>query len=308
MKSKLPKVLHQVVGKPMVWYALRSAANLSSQKPVVVVGNGAEQVREALGEDAAEYVLQTERLGTGHAVKQAEQTLRGKGDLVLVINGDLPLLREETLERLVALQRDGGGVFSMATVESDHPRGFGRVVLAADGTVSAIVEEADCTPAQREIRVLNVGVYCFSAEWLWGALRQLELSPKGEYYLTDLVKIAAAEGNKVLGLPVDDANEAAGVNTRVHLAEVEALMRERINTGWMLEGVTMTHPAQTYIEPTVKIGADTVIHPNCWLRGSTTIGEDCEIGPNTIITDSSVGNRTKILSSVLEMAVVENDV
>jgi bifunctional UDP-N-acetylglucosamine pyrophosphorylase / glucosamine-1-phosphate N-acetyltransferase len=307
MKSSLPKVLHPVCGQPMIEYALRAAWEASTEVPVVVIGHGAESVREFLG-DAARCVVQDPQLGTGHAVLQAEPVLRANTDLVLVTYADMPLLRPETLKRLVETQKKNRGPATVGTVVTTDPRGFGRVVRGPDGSVLAIVEEAAATPEQLSINELNVGAYCFRAEWLWDALHRIPVSKKGEYYLTDTIEMAAKAGLKVKAIVSDDLVETIGVNTRVHLAEAEAAMRERINTEHMLEGVTIVDPASTFIEPDVTIGRDTVIWPNTHLRGETVIGEGSVIGPETIITDSKIGNSCKILKAVLEGAVLEDGV
>ncbi|RME05886.1 MAG: UDP-N-acetylglucosamine diphosphorylase/glucosamine-1-phosphate N-acetyltransferase, partial [Anaerolineae bacterium] len=177
-----------------------------------------------------------------------------------------------------------------------------------DGRVLAIVEEAHATPEQRAIRELNTGVFCFQADWLWDALGKIQPSPKGEYYLTDLVEIAVKEGRSVQALPVEDPVEVIGVNTRLHLAEATAQMQQRINQAWMLAGVTIVDPRSTYIEPDVRIGRDTVLWPGTLLEGDTVIGEGCEIGPHTRIQNAQIGDRCKITFSVIEQAVLEDDV
>jgi bifunctional UDP-N-acetylglucosamine pyrophosphorylase/glucosamine-1-phosphate N-acetyltransferase len=307
MKSSLPKVLHPLAGRPMAMHALEAVTQVSQAKPVVVVGYGAQSVMQALG-DAAAYVLQEPQLGTGHAVQQAEALVAGQADLILVTFADMPLLRPETLQRIVQAQCDHDGPITMLTVIASDPRGFGRIVRAADGRVLAIVEEAQASPEQLQIHELNPSVYCFAAGWLWQALRRIPLSPKGEYYLTDLVGIAVAEGLSVQALPVEDPSEAIGINTRQHLAEAEALLRQRINQAWMLAGVTMIDPASTYIEPGVVIGQDTILWPNTTLQGKTIIGENCSLGPNTIIRNTQLGNGCKVQASVLEGAILEDDV
>jgi bifunctional UDP-N-acetylglucosamine pyrophosphorylase/glucosamine-1-phosphate N-acetyltransferase len=221
----------------------------------------------------------------------------------------MPLLRGEMFERLVETQRLNSGPFSLLTVIADDPRGFGRIVRKADGTVEAIVEEYVATPAQQQIRELNVGAYCFNAEWLWDALKRIEQNPKkGEYYLTDVVEIAMKDNSPVQAVVHDDFTETIGINTRIHLSEAEAAMRKRINHGHLLNGVSMMDPASTYIEAGVKIGMDTTILPNTYIHGSTVIGEGNIIGPNTIIRDTTIGNRCSILASVMEGAVLEDDV
>ena len=307
MRSALPKVLHPLLGRPMIHYALDTAVHVAGSRPVVVVGYGAQAIRQAVG-DSALFAVQEPQLGTGHAVLQAEPLLRGTADLVLVTYADMPLLTEATLTCLVEAQQSNQGPVTMLSGFSHAPRGFGRVVRDAQGQVQAVVEEAQATPEQLTIRELNVGVYCFAAEWLWAALTRIPLSPKGEYYLTDLVGLAVADGLPVQALAAQDAGETIGINTRVHLAEAEALLRQRINISWMLAGVTMVDPARTYIEPGIKIGQDTVVWPDTYLQGATTVGEGCAIGPNTIVRSTQIGNGCTILASVLEGAVVENEV
>ena len=307
MKSSLPKVLHPICGLPMISHCLSAVKAVSTEQPVVVIGHGAEAVREFLGKDA-ECVIQDPQLGTGHAVQQAESLLSGKTDLVLVSYADMPLLKPETLGQLVELQKSNPGPLTMLTVNSPDPRGFGRVVRDDRGNVQAIVEEAAATQEQLSINELNVGAYCFSSAWLWDALRRVRLSPKGEYYLTDTVALAVQDGLTVQALVSEDLEETIGINTRLHLAEVEAVMRRRINQGHMLAGVTLVDPAATYIEAAVSIGQDTVIWPNTHLRGKTTIGAGCKLGPNTIVEGSSIGDHCVILAAVMEGAQVEDEV
>lgn len=307
MRSKLPKVLHPLLGQPLIQYSVDMVKQVTGENPVVVIGHGGDAVRQKLGEQA-EYVLQAEQLGTGHAVKQAESLVRGNSDLVLVVAADMPLLTAATLQQLVDVQEANPGPLTLLTLLTDQTRGFGRVVRDGQGNVRAIVEEAQATAEQLAIKELNAGAYCFRSEWLWGALPRIPLSPKGEYYLTDLVEIAVAEGAMVQAVCLDEASEAIGINTRVHLAEAETFLRERINRDWMLAGVTLIDPATTYIEPMVTLGVDTIVWPNTYLRGSTQIGEGCEIGPNTFIRSTKIGNGCKVFSSVLEQAVVEDGV
>ncbi|MBE3038873.1 MAG: bifunctional UDP-N-acetylglucosamine diphosphorylase/glucosamine-1-phosphate N-acetyltransferase GlmU [Chloroflexi bacterium] len=316
MNSDLPKVLHPVCGVPMIAHSLAAVKTASSETPVVIIGHGAEAVREFLGEKAR-CVVQDPQLGTGHAIQQAESILRGKTDLVLVTYADMPMLRPETIKGLVETQKANKGPLTMLTVSAADPRGFGRVVRAPGGSVQAIIEEAAATEEQLSIHELNVGAYCFSADWLWEALHKIKVSPragngtttqKGEYYLTDTVALAVQAGLTVQALVSDDLVETIGINTRVHLAEAELAMRQRINRAHMLAGVTIVDPASTYIEPGIKIGRDTVIWPNTYLRGKTVIGEGCVIGPNTIAEDTTVGDCCEILAAVMEGAVVEDNV
>jgi bifunctional UDP-N-acetylglucosamine pyrophosphorylase/glucosamine-1-phosphate N-acetyltransferase len=306
MKSDLPKALHPLMGRPLVTYAVETARALTDIPPVLVVGHAAEAVREAVGLRAA-FVEQAERRGTGHAVLQARETLWGQAGLVLVTFADMPLLTVGTLRRLVERQRENTGPITILTVIDENPRGFGRVVRDASGGVIRLAEEAMATPEELAIRELDVGAYCFDADWLWTHVDRIPLSlPKEEYYLTDLIEMAAAEGLRVEAVVAADADETLGINSRVHLAEAESALRRRINGRWMLAGVTIVDSATTYIEPSVTVGRDTTVWPNTYLRGDTTIGERCAIGPNTIIEDCQIGNRCRVLASVLEQAVMED--
>lgn len=308
MKSKLPKVLHLLAGRPMLWHTLQAVNQAATEKPVVVVGHGAKQVVDFV-DDAAVCVLQEPQLGTGHAAMQAVPVLKGKADYVIVTYADMPLLRGEVFRQLVAMQEKNTGPISMLTVIAEDPRGFGRIVRMEDGTVAAIVEEYVATPKQKAIKELNVGAYCFSAEWLWEALGRIQKNPhKGEYYLTDTIELAVKDGLPVQALVMDNLVETIGINTRVHLSEAEAAMRQRINRDLMLAGVTMIDPASTYIEAGVTIGRDTVMMPNTYIQGQTSIGEGCEIGPNAHIRNSQIGDRCKVFMSVMEGARLEDDV
>jgi bifunctional UDP-N-acetylglucosamine pyrophosphorylase / glucosamine-1-phosphate N-acetyltransferase len=306
MKSTLPKVMHRLGGQPLVWHAVQTATAVSGERPVLVVGHGGDQVRAALG-DRARYVTQAQQLGTGHAVMQARSLLEGAADNVLVTYGDMPLLTEATLRDVLARHLKTGSTITMLTVMMDDPHGFGRVTRNAAGQVQAVVEEAQCTPAQLAIRELNAGIYCFDGRWLWPNLALLPLSPKGEYYLTDIIGIAVSQGQPVTAVVCPDASELLGINTRVHLAEAEAVLRARINRRWMEAGVTMQDPATTYIDASVTIGPDTTILPNTYLMGQTTIGAACRIGPNTSIADSQIADGCTVLMSVLEGATMDDE-
>jgi len=307
-KSKIPKVLYPLGERPMLAYSLDVAGLLSTEPPALVVGPEAEaEIRTWVG-DRAHCVLQTERLGTGHAVLQARALLEGHSDQVLVLYADGPLLRAETLQTLVNLQIASKAAIAMMTLISDTPRGFGRIIRTEGGRIQGIVEEPEATPEQLAIRELNPGIYVFDARFLWEALPRLKPSAeKGEYYLTDMVELARRDNLDVVGIPFDDPDEAIAVNTRVDLAAAEAALHRRINKHWMLEGVTFIDPATATIGPEVTIGRDSVIYPNTHLRGKTVIGEESHIGPNSILEGCTIGNRCKVLASVLEYAVMEND-
>ncbi len=307
MRSKIPKVLQPICGKPMLEYVLETASALTADKPVVVIGHGGEEVARFIGERAV-LVQQGELLGTGHAVLKALEALPSWPSATLVLYGDMPLFRRETLEELVRTHFERKPAITFLTVHSSESMGFGRVVRDEGGNVVKVVEEAEATPQERAITELNVGVYCFQTGWLKEHLPLLKPHPSGEYYLPDLIAIALEEGKPVQTVALKDPEEALGVNTRVHLAMAEAAMRRRINRYWMENGVTFVNPEATYVEAGVEIGRDTVIYPNSFILGKTRIGEDCVIGPGTIIRDSTIGNGCIVEASVVEGAVLEEEV
>ena len=308
MKSNLPKVLHPITGKPMIRYALDAVCALGADTTVVVVGHGAEQVRAAVG-DAALFAEQAEQRGTGHAVLQARDLLRGKADTIFVTYADMPLLRAGTMRRLIELHASSRAAITMLTVVSDDSMNFGRVLRGKKRRVLGIVEEADATQKQLAVRELNCGVYCFDAEWMWKHLTRLKPSgKKREYYLTDLVAMAVKERRAIESIILDDIDEVIGINTRVHLARAERIMRGHINDALMEAGVTLIDPAATYIDADVVIGADTIIEPHTQIKGATRIGANCRIGPNVILRDAQVGDDCEIVASVLRECVLEEHV
>jgi len=305
MKSQLPKVLHPLAGRPMVKYVLDVAIQLEPTRLALVVGYGAQQLRQVLG-DGILYVEQSDQLGTGHAVLQARELLAGQAETVLVLYGDTPLITRQTLEAMLAHHTENKAAITLLTFRPDDPTGYGRILRDGTGRVVGIVEHKEATLEQRGIREINSGILCFRDAWLWSHLERLQLKHE-EYYLTDLVELAVAEGEPVAA-KATDATEVMGLDDRVKLARAETLMRQRINEGWMLAGVTLLDPSSIYIEASVQIGQDTVIYPNSHLQGATAIGRDCRIGPNTIIRDSTVGSRCAIEASVVEETTVEDDV
>lgn len=310
MRSSLPKVMHPLLGQPIIWYSINAAQLATGTKPTIVIGHGADQVR-IITQESANYVIQEQQLGTGHAVQQAKSSLSGKTDYVLVTAADMPLLTSDTFHNLIQIHTTDSAPdtpITMLTLVSDDSHGFGRIIRNENGDVVSIVEEAVATPEQLAIQEYNASVYCVSADWLWDALPRIPISPKGEYYLTDIVSIAVEDNLSVRALIINDPTETIGINTRVHLAEATEVMRKRINTHWMLCGVTIMDPQTTYIEPSVDIGQDTVIWPNSYLQGNSTIGQACTLGPNTVLIDSNIGDRCEIKASVIEYAVVEDDV
>jgi bifunctional UDP-N-acetylglucosamine pyrophosphorylase/glucosamine-1-phosphate N-acetyltransferase len=307
MKSSIPKVLHELGGKPLITWSVEACSQALETAPTLIVAPQAPGVREAAGE-SCRFIVQEERLGTGHAVLQARRSLQDQRGVILVANADLPFVSSETFRTLAVHQESNLGPLTLLVTESNEPRGFGRIKRDADGQVVAIIEQAHATEEELAIQELNVGVYAFDADWLWSHIDDLPLSPKGEYYLTDLIEIAASEGTQIETVQVFDEDEIIGINTRVHLAEAESILRRRINRQWMEAGVTMLDPATTYIGLEVKIGQDTIIQPNTHLIGDVKIGSNCRIGPNSTIRDSTVGDGCTIEASVVEGAVLEEQV
>ncbi len=307
MKSEQPKVLHQIVGKPMVQYAIDSAKSIGSLRPIVVIGHGAEQVKNTIG-DRVEYVLQSPQRGTGHAMLQARAQIDPASDTVLVLYGDTPFIGAETLQCLLAAQRDAQAALSLITFTPNDPALYGRIVRDANGRVVDIVEYKEATSEQRAIREVNSGIFCYQTQWLLEHLNKLQpRAGHGEYYLTDLIGIAAQEQAITATCSCDEA-EVLGINDRAQLAAAERLMRDQINLRHLLNGVTLIDPANTYIEASVTIGPDSIIHPGSHIKGKTAIGRECAIGPNTIIEDSQIGNRVEIVASLIEGATIEDGV
>ena len=307
-KSATPKVLHDFGEKPMIAYSLDLAAQLSDVPPVLVVGEETDAPLREWAGDRARFVYQAQRLGTGHAVLQARELLQGDADRVLVLYADMPLLRTSSLQRLIAIQEERRATMAMITIVRDNSQGFGRVLRDNTGRVLRVVEEPEATPEQLLIRELNAGIYVYDADFLWTHLPQITPSAeKGEIYLTDMVEIAAEAGHTVADLVLDDPAEAMGINTRVDFADALAVLRRRITTHWMLEGVTIVDPATTYIGPDVTIGRDTLILPNTHLIGNTAIGENCEIGPNAWLDTAAIGDRCRVTASVIEHSEMEHD-
>jgi bifunctional UDP-N-acetylglucosamine pyrophosphorylase/glucosamine-1-phosphate N-acetyltransferase len=306
MRSSRPKVLHTLAGRPMVRHVAGTLQRAGFQRPIVVVGQGRAQVREALG-DGFLYVDQRRRLGTGHALRQAEP-LASAAAHVLVLNGDIPLISAETVSALAARHRESGADLTFLTAHVEDSRGLARLQRDGDGRPVAVVEEADYRGPSGGPAEINVGVYCFLGSWLWPRLRRLPRSGSGEYYLTELIARAARDGDRLQAVVASEPGEAIGINDRLQLAEAEAVMRERIRRRHLLAGVTMINPSAVYIDADVEVGRDTVLWPNTYLAGSTHVGEGCVLGPDAFLVDSRVGARCRVVSSVVEGAVLEDDV
>jgi bifunctional UDP-N-acetylglucosamine pyrophosphorylase / glucosamine-1-phosphate N-acetyltransferase len=308
MKSKLAKVLHRVAGKPMVEYAVDAAGLAGIRRIAVVVGYQGDQVR-ALLDGRVELVEQPEQRGTGDAVKCARAALAGQAEHVLVFYADMPLLKSETLRALMEKHRATRATLTLLTLISENTMNFGRIVRDENGKPRRIVEEVEATPQQLDIAEINPGVYCFDANWLWQNLDGLKPSSKqGEYYLTDMLERAVAQGVRIETETIRDTPQAIGINTRLQLASAEHLMRERIRERIMLNGVTLIEPSSTFIDADVEIAADTEILPNTHLRGKTRIGSSCRIGPNAIVMDSVIGDACTVGPSVIEGATLEDHV
>jgi bifunctional UDP-N-acetylglucosamine pyrophosphorylase/glucosamine-1-phosphate N-acetyltransferase len=304
MKSKLYKVLHPVCGKPMVGHVSDTIRQVGVSRSIAVVGHGAEAVKAYLG-DAAEYVLQSEQLGTGHAVKMAKELLAQENGTTIVICGDTPLVTAETLESLIRLHEERGAAATILTAHLDQPHGYGRVIRDASGSVAKIVEQKDCSPEEDRVQEINTGTYCFDNAKLFSALDRItNQNAQQEYYLTDVVGIMRGDGDNIEAYMTNDPAESIGVNDRVALSEAERLMKERIVRRHMLNGVTVIDPSSTYIGSDVVIGSDTVLYPGTVLSGSTQIAEDCKIGPNAELTDTIVHSGAEIKYSVLSEAEV----
>jgi bifunctional UDP-N-acetylglucosamine pyrophosphorylase/glucosamine-1-phosphate N-acetyltransferase len=289
MQSKTPKVLQPLAGRPMISYALELAQGLGATPVVVVVGHQAESIKRSLSPGKWMAVEQTEPLGTGHAMRQTEEVLKDFPGDVLVLHADVPLLRVETLRRLVEAHHNSGTVATLLTAVMERPGRLGRVVRASTGQVARIVEALDATGDERDIHEINTGIYCFQVSFLFAALQDLTPNNvKGEYYLTDVIGAACRAGLPVQAVPVEDWRESIGVDSKADLANAEAILRQQVLERLMANGVTILDPHSTYVHPDVQVGADTVLHPNTYLYGKTVIGAHCQVWPNTVIRDSVV--------------------
>ncbi len=306
MKSRLTKVLHRVCGKELVRYPVDLMKESGVTRVVVVVSLGNRQaVQELLG-NQVEYVTQTELKGTGDALSKARVLLQGQAENVLVLTGDAPLVRLESVKPLMAAHADSSRDMTFLTCRTASAKDFGRVARNEKGQVVKIVEAADQTGFTDEITEVNGSVYCFRDGWLWENLDDIPTAANGEKYITSLVEIGSSRDGAVEANLTEDPAELMGVNDRLQLSQVEEILRQRIREQWMLSGVTMPHPASVYIDAGASIGQDTVILPNTSIVGSSVIGEDCEIGPNSVIRDSTIGRGCRATASVLEEATMED--
>ena len=299
MRSRTAKVLHQLGGRPLIAHVCRTASALTSRPIHVIVGHQAEQVgaavREELDEHGAVFITQVEQRGTGDAVMAARDAFANAGSTLLILSGDVPLVRAETLGALIQqhrAHRGRGAVCTMLSVRLEDPTGYGRIVRDEEGRFLKIVEQKDATPEERQIKEINAGIYCFETRALFHALERVQpANAQGEYYLTDVPGILRTDGEDVSIFLHMDAREVSGINTRVELAEFERILRQRTLRRLMLDsGVTFIDPAHTYVSLDAQIGRDCVIYPDVHIEGTTTIGDDCEIRSGTRITNSKIGN------------------
>ncbi len=305
MKSKLPKVLHKALGKPMVQWVIDCLSQAGVADKIAVLGHGGEQVAQVV-EGQVQIVYQKEQLGTGHAVMQAAPALAADNDCVLVICGDTPLLRPQTVSQLIAQHQAEGNAVTLLTACAENPAGYGRIVRNGR-QIAAIVEQKDASEEEKLISEINTGTYCFDQKFLLQYLSALDTNnAQKEYYLTDLIKIANQHQLPVGGFILTDFHESLGVNNRVQLSQAEQILRQRKCQEVMLAGITLLDPAATYIGADVVIGNDTIIYPNVVLEGKTVIGSDNVIGMNCRFVDSTIGNGNDIQSTVIVESVVGN--
>jgi len=297
MKSALPKVLHPLAGRPLIEHVLRTVDQLKVASTVLVVGHGGDEVRAALaGRQDLQFVVQSPQLGTGHALLQAEPMLKDKKGTVLLLYADVPLLESGTLSRLVETHRSSRAAMTVLTAELDDPYGYGRIVRDDAGAITRIVEQRDASAAHQAIHEINSGIYTLSLTGLFDHLQGLATdNAQGEYYLTDLVSMYRRKDLRVETLCLDSAAELRGVNSRVDLAELSAVMRQRKNRSLMVAGVTLDDPATTYVELDVTIGADTVLGPGVRLEGTTTIGDRCRIHAGARLTNATIDDDVVVL-------------
>jgi bifunctional UDP-N-acetylglucosamine pyrophosphorylase/glucosamine-1-phosphate N-acetyltransferase len=303
MKSDLPKVLQPLAGATLVERVLSSCARLAPERQLLIVGHQAERVEQSLAAVAGlEFVLQQPQNGTGHAVQQLLGPLAGFAGDLLVLNGDVPLLRPDTLEHLLLRHRSSGAAVTLLTARLDDPSGYGRVFVDEAGAVTGIIEHRDCSEAQRSNNLVNAGIYCFNWPRLAAVLPTLTTdNDQGELYLTD----TAALLSPAVHLEVDDADEINGINDRLQLAQCEAVLQQRLREHWMREGVTFVDPASCTLSDGTRFGRDVVVEPQCHFRGATVVGEGCRIGPGCLLENATLGTGVEVIHSVIREARVE---
>ena len=304
MKSNTSKVLHKVLGKPLVAYPMKAAKEIGAEEVCLIVGHKAEDVQCELG-DSVKYVLQKEQLGTGHAVMQAMSFIES-ADEILILCGDTPLVTASTLKGMVDFHHENNNSLTVLSAIMKDSTGYGRIVRDANGNLVKIVEQKDANDSEKAIKEVNGGMYICNAERLKYALTKItNNNVQNEYYLTDTIEILLKEGEKVNAFATGESDDISGVNSRIQLSEVTTIMKERINLSHMANGVTFVDSSTTYIEPDVIIGKDTIIEPNCMLQGTTTIGENCLIGYGSKINNTTIANNVEIQMSVVMDSTVD---
>ncbi|MGG0719528.1 bifunctional UDP-N-acetylglucosamine diphosphorylase/glucosamine-1-phosphate N-acetyltransferase GlmU [Robertmurraya massiliosenegalensis] len=308
MRSKLYKVLHPVCGKPMVQHVVDQVSKLDIDHIVTIIGHGAELVKSQLGEQCS-YALQEEQLGTAHAVMQAQAMLEDKEGVTLVVCGDTPLIKAETMEALFKQHEEQKAKATVLTAYAADPTGYGRLIRNEKGLVEKIVEHKDASESEREVKEINTGTYCFDNQALFAALKNVSNeNVQGEYYLPDVIEILKNAGEIVSAFQTEDFEETLGVNDRIALSQAEAIMKKRINDVHMRNGVTIIDPNNTYIGADVEIGSDTIVQPGTIISGKTSIASDCVIGPNSEIQNCQVGEGTVIRQSVAHDSLIGSQV
>ena len=299
MKSKMPKVLHKVCGKPLSKWVIDASKAAGADKVCAVVGHKAETVKEVLG-DVCEFALQAEQKGTGHAVMQAINVIKNSKGEVVILNGDTPLITAETINKAIEYHKNNGNQATVITAILDDATGYGRIVRDNDGSVLKIVEQKDASEEEKKINEVNSGMYVFDAQSLVYALDKITPNnAQGEYYLTDTLEILLSAGKKIGGYAISDNDEIRGINDRVQLNEAEKIMQKRINEYHMRNGVTMRNPESVYIEDGVEIGNDTEICQNVTIKSGTKIGSDCVIGSGSMLDRAVIHDGVDVLSSVI---------
>ncbi len=305
MKSKHPKVIHDILGRPLVSCVIQAAQDAGVDEICVVVGHASDAVKVAIKEDVS-YVMQEDQLGTGHAVMMADEFIEEEGR-TLVLFGDTPLITSDTLKALLHTTEVNENAVTVLSTILDNPQGYGRIVRQ-DGTFYKSVEHKDATKEERQVAEINSGMYCFESKALKDSLSQLTNdNSQGEYYLPDVLPIIMSDGGKVEALVTENSDEILGINTKVQLAEAQLILQKRINEQHMLNGVTIINPDQTYISNDAIIGQDVVIYPNTFIEGSSVIGADSIIGPNSRVVDSSIGENTKVEQSTVLKSTIGNE-
>ena len=308
MKSERVKVLHPILGLPMLSYPIELSLNgIKAEKTIVVVGHQADQIKERFKDAQVQFALQEDQLGTGHAVLQAIPFFQSFSGTVLILCGDVPLVKIDTLRSFIGIYKENGSTLSVLTTVVENPFGYGRVLRNPGSWLEKIVEEKDASEKERMIREINTGIFCVKAPFLMGGLREIgKENAQGEYYLTDLVEVAKKRGLRCSAHIVADPVEVMGINTRVDLAMANEVLRQKKLKDLMLSGVTVVDPKTTYVDRTVEVGKDSILYPNCHLQGKTKIGERCIIEPNSKISDSLIGDDVTIrANSVITESKIE---